>query len=117
MEVASVVAVVGAAGAAVGTAVIGVVKVLRAKSSGNGQSSAPHTCPAHGKIHDELMSGKAEFTRINEKLDEQKDLSKEHGEELKKTAVHLASISTTLDLMCQERSWSGSRGQGLCSST
>lgn len=66
----------------------------------NGSSNS--VCAKHAAMHDQLVAGKVEFERINEKLDEQKELSTKHSTMLERTSLHLERIATTLDIMSQK---------------
>ncbi|HUV72989.1 MAG TPA: hypothetical protein VMW79_01650 [Anaerolineae bacterium] len=88
------------------TAVIGGIGgTLGVKKYRNGHSEAPGSeshkkvCAEHAKMHDKMIAGESRFDRIDEKLDEQKELSKEHSEALGQTSLSIARIATTLDLM------------------
>lgn len=70
--------------------------------NGSSNGSAFKPCPKHAEVHDQMLAGKAEFKRINEKLDEQKELSKEHGETFKSTSLQVERIATTLEIMSKK---------------
>jgi len=70
--------------------------------NGSSNGAAVKVCPKHAELHDRMIKGAAEFKRINEKLDEQKEISKEHGETLQQTALDVARIATTLEIMSKK---------------
>ena len=77
----------------------GYKKLRNGHSDVPGSGSHKKVCAEHARMHDQMIAGEHRFDRIEEKLDEQTKLSKEHGEALGQTSLSIARIATTLDLM------------------